>query len=164
MPPPPIRIFATGGTFDKEYNEITGALFFQDTHLGSMLARGRCLLNLEIETLLMIDSLEMTDAQRELILQRCRETPERHIVITHGTDSMEVTAAVLGAAIADKTIVLTGAMIPYTFGSSDGTFNLGTALAFVQTLPPGVYVAMNGRYWDWRFVRKNRELGVFQDR
>jgi L-asparaginase len=158
-----IRLFCTGGTFDKEYNELTGALYFQGTHLGDMLKHGRCLLEVNIETLMMIDSLEMTDADRSLILQRCRETPEERIIITHGTDSMEQTAAVLGKEITGKTVVLTGAMVPYTFGSSDGMFNLGTALAFVQTLPAGVYVAMNGRYFEWQSVRKNRQLGVFEE-
>lgn len=158
-----IKIFATGGTFDKEYNELTGALFFHQTHLDDMLKRGRCRLPVTVETLLMIDSLEMTEAHRAHILRRCRETPEKRIVITHGTDSMEQTATVLGEGITDKTLVLTGAMVPYTFGSSDGMFNLGTALAFVQTLPHGVYVAMNGRYFGWRTVRKNRQLGVFEE-
>jgi len=163
MSTPAIRIFATGGTFDKEYNEITGTLFFKNTHLGDMLARGRCLVAASVETLMMIDSLEMTAADRALILRRCREAPEPRIIITHGTDSMEQTAAVLGEGVAGKTIVLTGAMVPYTFGSSDGMFNLGAALALVQTLPPGVYVAMNGRCFDWRSVRKNRQLGVFEE-
>jgi L-asparaginase len=159
-----IKLFSTGGTFDKEYNELTGALYFQHTHLPDMLKQGRCLLDVSIETLMMIDSLEMTEADRALILRRCVETPETRIVITHGTDSMEETAAVLGQRVTGKTIVLTGAMVPYTFGSSDGIFNLGTALAFVQTLPPGVYVAMNGRLFGWDSVRKNRRLGVFEER
>ena len=163
MSSPAIKVFATGGTFDKEYNELTGALFFQRTHLGDMLRLGRCRLKVSIESLMMIDSLEMTDAGRALILRRCRETPEEYIVITHGTDSMEETAAVLGRSIRGKTIVLTGAMVPYTFGSSDGMFNLGTALAFVQTLRHGVYVAMNGRYFRWSSVRKNRQLGIFEE-
>lgn len=158
-----IRIFATCGTFDKEYNERTGALYFQRSHIRDMLKLGRCHLKLQIETLMMIDSLEMTDAGRALILRRCRQASEKYIVITHGTDSMEQTAAVLGKAITNKTIVLTGAMVPYTFGSSDGLFNLGTAVAFVQTLPRGVYVAMNGRYFGWRSVRKNRQLGRFEE-
>lgn len=158
-----IRIFATGGTFDKEYNELTGALYFQRTHIRDMLRLGRCHLKLQVETLMMIDSLEMTEAGRALILRRCRQTPEKRILITHGTDSMQQTAAALGKAITHKTIVLTGAMVPYTFGSSDGLFNLGTALAFVQTLPPGVYVAMNGRYFGWKSVRKNRQLGRFEE-
>jgi L-asparaginase len=158
-----IRILATGGTFDKEYNELTGELFFQDSHIASMLRLARCHLNVEVRTLMMIDSLLMTDSDRQLILEQCLRAEEDRIVITHGTDSMEVTAAVLGRAIKDKTVVLTGAMVPYTFGSSDGLFNLGTALAFAQTLPPGVYVAMNGRCFGWERVRKNRERGIFED-
>ena len=163
MPPQRIRILATGGTFDKEYNELTGELFFKDSHIATMLNLARCHLNVEIQTLMMIDSLLMTDADRQLILEQCLRAEEDRIVVTHGTDSMEVTAAVLGKAIKDKTVVLTGAMVPYTFGSSDGLFNLGTALAFAQTLPPGVYVAMNGRCFPWHSVRKNRERGVFEE-
>jgi L-asparaginase len=157
-----IKILVTGGTFDKEYNELTGELFFKETHLGDMLRLGRCRLEVEVETLMMIDSLQMTDADRRVILAHCAASPEDRIVITHGTDTMQETAAVLGRQIRDKTVVLTGAMVPYKFGSSDGMFNLGTALAFVQTLPPGVYVAMNGRYFLWDAVHKNRELGVFE--
>lgn len=157
-----IQIFVTGGTFDKEYNELTGELFFQRTHVADMLKLGRSHLDVDIETLTMIDSLQMTDADRALILERCRACPERQIVITHGTDTMENTAAVLGQGLAGKTVVLTGAMIPYQFGSSDGMFNLGTAVAFVQTLPAGVYVAMNGRCFPWDNVRKNRALGIFE--
>src|SRR5512133_2661115 len=160
--PDPVRIFVTGGTFDKEYNELSGELFFQETHVGDMLRLGRSRLDLAVETLFMIDSLQMTDADRALILDRCRECPESKIVITHGTDTMENTAAVLGQGLSGKTIVLTGAMVPYTFGSSDGMFNLGTALAFVQTLGPGVYIAMNGKYFTWNHVRKNRRAGVFE--
>jgi len=162
MSPEGIRIFVTGGTFDKDYNEIAGELFFHHTHLPDMLKLGRCHLDVQVETLMMIDSLQMTGEDRQLILRSCREAPETRIVITHGTDTMEQTAAVLGREIADKTIVLTGAMVPYKFGSSDGLFNLGTALAFVQTLAPGVYVAMNGRWFDWHAVRKNRERGIFE--
>jgi L-asparaginase len=157
-----IRVLATGGTFDKEYNELTGDLFFKNTHIGDMLRLGRSHLEVTVETVMMIDSLRMTDADRNLILERCREAPEKRIVITHGTDTMEQTAAVLGPALQDKTVVLTGAMVPYTFGSSDGMFNLGTALAFVQTLGSGVYVAMNGRCFPWHSVRKNRKKGVFE--
>ncbi len=159
----PIRILVTGGTFDKEYNEITGQLYFKDTHLQDMLRLGRCHLNVEIRTLMMIDSLDMTDADRQLILDNCRRASERRIVITHGTDSMEDTAAVLGRNLSGKTVVLTGAMVPYTFASSDGMFNLGAALAFAQTLPEGVYVAMNGRCFPWSSVHKNRERGVFEE-
>ena len=158
----PIQLFVTGGTFDKEYNELTGALYFRETHIHDMLRLGRCRLEVAVETLMMIDSLDMTEIDRQLILERCRATPARRIVITHGTDSMENTAAVLGRGIGGKTIVLTGAMVPYQFGSSDGMFNLGTALAFVQALDEGVYVAMNGCCFPWHSVRKNRELGIFE--
>ena len=159
-----IRILVTGGTFDKEYNELTGELYFKDTHVQDMLRMGRSHVDVEVETLMMIDSLQMADEGRRRILDRCAAAPESRIVITHGTDTMEQTAAVLGQGIHGKTIVLTGAMVPYTFGSSDGMFNLGTALAFVQTLGHGVYVAMNGRCFPWNHVRKNRELGVFEPR
>ena len=159
-----IRILVTGGTFDKEYNELTGELYFRETHAGDMLKLGRCLVDVEVETLMMIDSLQMTDADRLHILSRCSAVPETRIVITHGTDTMEQTAAVLGPALPGKTIVLTGAMVPYTFGSSDGLFNLGTAMAFVQTLAPGVYVAMNGRCFPWDKVRKNKKAGIFEVR
>jgi len=158
-----IRIFVTGGTFDKEYNELDGKLFFKDTHLPEMLRLGRCRVTVDIRTLMLIDSLEMTDDDRQSILEQCKKAKENRIVITHGTDTMESTAKILGPAIKDKTIVLTGAMVPYKFGSSDGLFNLGSALAFVQTLAPGVYVAMNGRYFPWHNVRKNRKTGEFEE-
>ena len=157
-----IKILVTGGTFDKEYNELTGELFFQDTHIRDMLKLGRCLLHVDVEVLMMIDSLQMTDGERELIRRRCVECEENRIVITHGTDTMEQTAAVLGESIQGKTIVLTGAMVPYQFGSSDGMFNLGTALGFVQALAPGVYVAMNGQCFPWHSVHKNRDRGIFE--
>jgi len=160
----PIRVFVTGGTFDKEYNERDGSLYFKDTHLRDMLALGRSRVPVEVRTLMMVDSLEMDDEDREVILSQCRKCPQNRIVITHGTDTMEITAQVLGAGIADKTIVLTGAMIPYAFGSSDGLFNLGSALAFAQSLPTGVYVAMNGRCFRWDNVRKNRDIGVFEEK
>ncbi len=158
-----IRIFVTGGTFDKEYNELDGTLFFKDTHLYEMLSLGRCKVDVDVRTLMMLDSLEMTDADRSLIIEQCRKANESNIIVTHGTDTMEVTARVLGEAITDKTIVLTGAMIPYKFGSSDGLFNLGSAMAFVQTLSPGVYIAMNGRCFTWNNVRKNRKTGQFEE-
>ncbi len=158
-----IKIFITGGTFDKEYDEINGRLYFNDTHLPEILELGRCGLDVSIRTLMMIDSLEMTDQDRELIVNACQKCEEKSIVITHGTDTMEVTARALGQVVKDKTIVLTGAMIPYKFGSSDGLFNLGTALAFVQSLPPGVYVAMNGKYFTWDNVRKNKSKGSFEE-
>ena len=158
-----IRILITGGTFDKEYDELTGRLYFRDTHVPEMLRRGRARLDLQVETLMMIDSLDLDAAGRQRIVERCAACGERQIVITHGTDTMVETArALAAAAIGDRTIVLTGAMVPYAFGSSDGLFNLGSALSFVQVLPPGVYVAMNGRQFAWDRVRKNRDTGVFE--
>jgi L-asparaginase len=160
-----VRIFVTGGTFDKEYHEISGSLAFKTTHLPEMLRLGRCRVDVTVETLMMIDSLDMTDADRAAIVAECRSAAEPRIVVTHGTDTMVDTARALGAALpagSGKTIVLTGAMIPYAFGSSDGLFNLGSALSFVQALPPGVYIAMNGRCFEWDHVRKNRETGVFE--
>jgi L-asparaginase len=158
-----IRIFITGGTFDKEYNELTGQLFFNDSHLPEMLELGRNLVPAEIRTLMMVDSLEMNDDDRELIAEHCAKSPEDRIIITHGTDTMTETAELIAERVENKTIVLTGAMIPYKFGSSDGLFNLGSALAFVQTLPPGVYVVMNGRYFNANNVRKNRQTGEFEE-
>jgi L-asparaginase len=158
----PVRILVTGGTFDKEYNERNGTLFFQDTHVPEMLRLARCLLATEVRTLMMIDSLEMTDDDRRIIAEHCRNSPETRLVITHGTDTMVETAIHLGREVQRKTIVLTGAMVPYKFGSSDGLFNLGSALALVQSLPPGVYIAMNGQVFRWDRVRKNKEKGIFE--
>lgn len=158
-----IRILITGGTFDKEYNELTGELFFKDTHLPEMMRLGRCRVEADIRTLMMIDSLEMTGEDRQLIADHCKKADEKKIIITHGTDTMSDTARFLAGQVADKTIVITGAMIPYKFGSSDGLFNLGSAMAFVQTLPPGVYVAMNGKCFSWDNVRKNRNTGEFEE-
>ncbi len=157
-----IRLFVTGGTFDKEYDEIRGRLYFADTHLVDMLAMGRCRLDVAVRTLMMVDSLDMGDVDRELIRRQCREVSEEQIVLTHGTDTIVETARVLAEADLGKTIVLTGAMIPIAFGSSDGLFNLGGALTAVQTLPAGVYITMNGRVFDWDKVRKNRDTGVFE--
>jgi L-asparaginase len=157
-----ICIFVTGGTFDKNYDEIHGRLSFGDSHLPEMLRLGRSRVEVSIRTLMMIDSLEMTNADRELIVRNCVQCSHARIVITHGTDTMVETAAALARAATGKTIVLTGAMIPYAFGSSDGLFNLGSALSFAQVLPPGVYVAMNGQHFAWDRVRKNRDTGVFE--
>jgi len=160
-----IRIFVTGGTFDKQYNELAGTLAFKDTHLPEMLRLGRSRVDVDIRTLMMIDSLDMTAADRGLIVEECRKARETRILVTHGTDTMVETARALADALppdAGKTVVLTGAMIPYAFGSSDGLFNLGSALSFVQALPAGVYIAMNGRYFTWDRVRKNRDSGVFE--
>jgi L-asparaginase len=160
-----IRVFVTGGTFDKEYDELRGALSFKETHLHEMLRLGRSRVDVAVETLMMIDSLDMTPADRAQIAARCRVAAEPRLVITHGTDTMVDTARTLATAeppIAGKTIVLTGAMVPYAFGSSDGLFNLGSALSFVQTLSPGVYLAMNGRCFEWDRVQKNRDTGFFE--
>ena len=159
-----VQIFVTGGTFDKEYNYITGELFFKDTHLKAMLDRGRCSIDFDVKTLMMMDSLQMTDADRQIIVYSCRQCSCDKVILTHGTDTMVKTAGLIAAANIPKTIVLTGAMVPYAFGtSSDGFFNLGSALAFVQTLPNGVYVVMNGRYFDWDKVKKNTQTGYFEE-
>jgi L-asparaginase len=158
-----IKIFVTGGTFDKAYNLITGELFFKDTHLNEMLRLARSQVEIEIRTIMMVDSLGITYNDRQIILQNCLNCNEDKILITHGTDTMVETAQILSKNIKDKTIVLTGAMIPYTFGSSDGLFNLGSAIAFVQVLPHGVYIAMNGRYFKYDNVKKNRKTGYFEE-
>lgn len=157
-----IRIFITGGTFDKEYDMINGRLYFNQTNVDEMLLKGRCTVPHTVETLMMLDSLEMTDRDREKILESCKTTQEDKIIITHGTDTMTQTGEYLAKANLSKTIVLTGAMIPYSFGSSDGFFNLGNAIAFSQTLPKGVYIAMNGTYFLWNEVKKNRQTGFFE--
>jgi L-asparaginase len=158
-----IRIVITGGTFDKHYDEIRGILTFKDTHLPEILKYVRCTLPLELELNQLIDSLEMHLSNRIRILESCSRAPEDKLVITHGTDTMIETARVLGQARLAKTIVLTGAMVPYTFASSDALFNLGCAVAAVQLLEPGVYLAMNGRVFRWDNVRKDREAGVFEE-
>jgi len=159
-----IRIIITGGTFDKHYDEIRGNLTFKDTHLPEILKVARCTVPLEVELNQLIDSLDMHAANRQLVLESCRRAPEANLVITHGTDTMVETAGVLGAAGLDKTIVLTGAMVPYVFNNSDAVFNLGCAITAVQILPRGVYIVMNGRVFPWHDVRKNKEQGVFTRR
>ena len=157
-----IKIFVTGGTFDKEYNEINGELFFKNTHLPELLKLGRSRVDVSITTLMMIDSLDMKIEDRELIADNCIKSNENIIIITHGTDTMVETARVLAEKIQNKTIILTGALIPYTFGSSDGLFNLGSALSFAQLLTEGVYIAMNGRHFNWDNCRKNKKTGIFE--
>ncbi|MFL3007710.1 MAG: asparaginase domain-containing protein [Candidatus Neomarinimicrobiota bacterium] len=158
-----ITIFVTGGTFDKEYNEITGELFFKDTHIREILELGRAQLDVKIKKLMLVDSLNMTDEDRSVVLENCVGTKDKKIVITHGTDTMTETAKFIAREKLKKTIVLTGAMIPYKFGSSDGLFNLGSAFAFAQILPSGVFVAMNGRFFDWDKVVKNKNSGKFEE-
>lgn len=159
----PIKIFVTGGTFDKEYDEIKGQLYFNETHLPEILRLGRCTLEIDIQTLMMIDSLHMSPQDRESVVNECKGCENKQIIITHGTDTIVETAQMIAEAEIPKTIILTGAMIPYKFGSSDGLFNMGCALAFVQTLANGVYITMNGRYFVWNNVRKNREEGFFEE-
>ena len=158
-----IKIFVTGGTFDKDYDEKNGRLYFKKTHMNEILALGRSKVEVGIETLMMLDSLDMKEKDRELILKKCAAANEEQIVITHGTDTMTNTAKVLGAKRLKKTIIITGAMIPYKFGTSDGLFNIASALAYVQTLPHGVYIAMNGRVFLYDKVIKNRATGNFEE-
>jgi len=157
-----IQIFITGGTFDKEYNEITGKLYFKNTHLHEMLSMGRSKLDVKIDTLMMMDSLEMTNKDRKVIVNSCNKCDMDQIIITHGTDTMVNTAKYVADQNLDKTIVFTGAMIPIDFGSSDGLFNLGSAMGFVQSLSSGVYIAMNGRYFEYDKVQKNIKTGIFE--
>lgn len=160
-----IQIFITGGTFDKSYDYINGELFFEKTHLPEMLKRSRCQLNVEIETLMMIDSLEMNSSHFKKIISKCKNCDSNKIIITHGTDKMVETAKEIEKAqIKNKTIILTGAMIPYAFGSSsDGFFNLGCALSYSQTLDEGVYITMQGQYFNCNEVIKNIKKGFFEN-
>lgn len=159
-----IKILITGGTFDKEYNEIDGSLLFKKTHIYQMLSSGRCKIEVSIRTVMLMDSLDMTEIDRQMIADYAKDSEENNIVITHGTDTMVETAKVIAkkSDIKHKTIVLTGAMVPYVFGSSDGLFNLGSAIAFAQTLPPGVYITMNGKSFTYDNVKKNKETGEFE--
>ena len=158
-----IKIFATGGTFDKDYDEKNGRLYFKKTHMNEILALGRSKVEVSIETLMLLDSLDMKKKDREFIVEKCTSAIEDQIVVTHGTDTMTDTAKALGLKNLKKTIVITGAMIPYKFGTSDGLFNIASALAYVQTMHYGVYVAMNGRVFTYDKVTKNRETGIFEE-
>lgn len=159
-----IRIVATGGTFDKHYDAVKGVLGFDKTHLPQVLAQARITLPVTVEELMLLDSLDMQDSDRARILQACTQAQEACIVILHGTDTMRETAEVLGRARLDKTIVLTGAMIPYEVADSDALFNLGCALGVVQHLGHGVYIAMNGQVFSWNNVVKDRTAGRFTKR
>ncbi len=158
-----IRIIITGGTFDKHYDEVRGNLTFTDTHLPEILRFTRCTVPIELELNQLIDSLEMGISNRLRILEACRRAGEDRIVVTHGTDTMVETARVLGEAGLEKSIVLTGAMVPFEVSSSDALFNLGCAITAVQLLPRGVHIAMNGRVFRWDRVRKNKDFGVFEE-
>ena len=158
----PIRVIVTGGTFDKHYDEIKGELTFRESHLPEILTRARVKVPVTVEMNQLIDSLQMQDENRMSVLSSCRESAENLIIITHGTDTMTTTASLLGKEGLPKTIVLTGAMVPYKVLDSDALFNFGTAFAAVQLLPSGVYIVMNGRVFAWDNVKKNRVLGVFE--
>ena len=164
-----LRIIITGGTFDKRYDAIRGQLTFKDTHLPDIIEQVRTRIPITFELNQLVDSLDMQDENRQQVLSACRQAPEANIVITHGTDTMTETARVIGeavaagdAALAGKKVVLTGAMVPYSVSGSDALFNLGSAIMAAQLLPPGVYIAMNGRCFPWHSVHKNRSLGVFE--
>ncbi|MFO8042900.1 MAG: asparaginase domain-containing protein [Alkalispirochaeta sp.] len=185
-----VRLIITGGTFDKHYDAIRGELTFQRTHLPEILESVGCTVPVSVEINQLIDSLEMGDADREKVVAACRAAPEERIVITHGTDTMTVTAERLASVMAaeaaeasaeasaeaaagraagraeqarGQTIVLTGAMVPFTVTGSDALFNLGGALVAVQTLPPGVYIVMHGRTFVAGQVHKDRIAGRFVD-
>lgn len=158
-----ITLFITGGTLDKVYNETQGALTFETSNLTKILAQTRTTLDIELHQLMLVDSLEMSASQRTEIVTQCKKTTNSRIVITHGTDTMVATATEIAQEYLQKTIILTGAMIPYNVANSDSLFNLGSALSFVQTLETGVYIAMNGRYFSWNDVQKNKYLGLFEN-
>tara|TARA_Y100001970_G_scaffold69869_1_gene89035 strand:- start:2579 stop:3070 length:492 start_codon:yes stop_codon:yes gene_type:complete len=159
-----IKIFITGGTFDKSYDHINGKLFFEKTHLPEMIKRSKCNLDIQVKTILMKDSLDLSKEDVSKIVNTCKREKSNKIIITHGTDTMTNTAKLIAEQkLSNKTVILTGAMIPYAFGSSsDGFFNLGCALSFVQTLKPGVYITMQGEYFEWNKVKKNSIKGVFE--
>ncbi|MGB7573085.1 MAG: asparaginase domain-containing protein [Thermodesulfobacteriota bacterium] len=157
-----IRILIAGGTIDKEYDPLTGELIFAKSHLSNILNQVRCKARFILEEVMLKDSLQMRSEDREEILKKCVDCLENRIIVTHGTDTMVETGRVLGTNVKSKTIVLVGAMIPYTFGASDALFNLGCALAAVQALRQGVYITMNGKIFRWDNVIKNKESGEFE--
>jgi L-asparaginase len=157
-----LRILATGGTFDKRYDPVDGKLGFGESHLPSIVERARLTGDVVVQIVMLIDSLDMRDEHRRQVLDACRAAPEASIVVVHGTDTMVETAAALAGAALDKTVVLTGAMVPFSVDDSDASFNLGAAVAFARTLAPGVWVAMNGVARPWSDVRKNRAAGIFE--
>lgn len=158
-----IKILITGGTLDKEYNPLNGKLVFVNTHVEEMLKQADIKTDVVFEEVMLLDSLDITEPQRQEILQSCKDSKENKIIITHGTDTMVETAKLLGENIKDKTIVLTGSMVPYRFKDSDVLFNLGSAFAAVQTLPQGVFIAMQGKIFTWDNVKKDRTIGEFKE-
>jgi L-asparaginase len=163
MQPRAIRVIVTGGTFDKHYDELRGELTFRESNLPEILRLVRVEVPVEVETNQLIDSLHMQDVNRDSVLEACTRAPEELVIVTHGTDTMADTAALIGRAGLAKTIVLTGAMVPYQVQGSDALFNFGAAFAAVQLLPHGAWIAMSGRVFAWDRVRKNREKGRFED-
>ena len=157
-----IKILLTGGTIDKSYNESNGELDFKHSYIPEMLVAGRNTNNISLEQVTLKDSLQMDETDRQAILQACKGSSENKVLITHGTDTMVQTAQMLGEAKLKKSIVLVGAMVPFVFKHSDALFNLGFSLGALQTLPEGVYIAMNGRVFNWGNVVKNVELGKFE--
>ena len=155
-------VIAAGGTFDKHYDELSGKLGFGSSVLPAVIAQSRIGLPVRLEELPLLDSLDMQQEDRQRIVEACRRAPEDRIVVIHGTDTMADTAQMLGQANLGKTIVLTGAMIPYAIANSDALFNFGMAVGAVQALPPGVHVVMSGQVFAWNNVRKDRTLGVFE--
>ena len=158
-----IKLFITGGTIDKEYNSLNGELVFVGTCLPEMLKQARSKIDIKYEIIMLKDSLDMNNDDRKTVLEKCKKAKENKIIITHGTDTMVETAKVLGKNISNKTIVLTGSMIPFSFGQSDALFNLGVAIGGAQSLPVGVFIAMNGKIFSWDNVRKNKTVGIFEN-
>jgi L-asparaginase len=163
-----LKLIATGGTFDKTYNPIAGVLDFDESHLVSLAKKCRIIPEPAVEVLMLIDSLDMQDAHRQTILHAVQHSSEQQIVIIHGTDTMVETAQMLGhhvlagKALINKTVVITGAMVPVDIKDSDGQFNLGFAIGCALSQNPGVYIAMNGAVHPWNNVRKNKALGIFE--
>ncbi len=157
-----IKLLITGGTIDKSYNESNGELGFVESHISNILKKGRNLVDVEFQQLMLKDSLDMNDGDRQLIAKTCKDSSQDKILISHGTDTMVDTAMALSKSKLDKTIVLVGAMVPFVFKHSDAEFNIGFALAAVQSLPAGVYVAMNGSIFNANSVTKNKNKGVFE--
>ena len=158
-----IQILITGGTFDKSYNHISGDLFFEKTHIPEMLERSKCRLNVDVKTLMMIDSLEMTQKDIEKIIDECKKTKSSRIVITHGTDTMVQTAQTIKEHTSrDKVVVITGAMLPFSIKESDAMFNLGGAFIAAQTSEPGIWISMNGHIFKSDDVAKNKKKGIFE--
>lgn len=156
-----IKIFTTGGTIDKVYFDAKSEYEVGEPQIVEILREAGVHVEFEVETLFRKDSLDMTEADRAVIVERVRQSPHERIIITHGTDTMVQTGRALEGT-PGKTIVLVGSLSPARFKNSDAVFNVGFAFAAVQALPPGIYIAMNGRIFPADHVRKNRELNRFE--